>query len=130
MFKNSCRKCGIHLKSENSIHCQKCKEKTTVEFLSKHPHTTCWIHLQYPVDKYPIALVSQLEQIGFVRDEFASLPPLDGIAELELGKAGSDLFQGWTTTEKRSNMRVARKTLAVAGFLKVPHRKLRPIDLI
>ena len=127
---NSCSKCGARLPSEDAIHCTECKGKTTVEFLSKHPHTTYWIHVVYPVDKYPTVLVSKLKQAGFTPHEIPPPPPLDGIAELDLCKSGSDLFAGWTPKEKRNNVRDARKMMRTTGFTNVNHRRLRAIDLL
>jgi hypothetical protein len=96
---------------------------TTVAFESKAPHTTCLISLDYPEAAPPTDLIQALAEVGFAPDGLAGLPPLDGRAEVQLVKRGSDLFGGWTAEEQTQNMRQARAVLKRFGFARVPHDK-------
>lgn len=104
-------------------------------FVSKMPHTTLGIRLQFPVEDEPKELLEELSKIGFTQDcggsfKIAPLPPLNGIQELELYRKGTDIFGGWTKTEARLFKSEAQAVFTKFGFPKLPHRRLTWRDCV
>lgn len=104
-------------------------------FVSKMPHTTLGIRLEYPVENEPKELLEELAKVGFTKDALGSfpivpLPPLNGIQEIELYRKGSDLFGGWTKEEARLFKSEAQAVLTKFGFPKLPHRRLTWRDCV
>ena len=98
-------------------------------FVSKEPHSTLWIEIQFPSKDRPTRLIEGLAGIGF-RSEVPPVPPLSGVQTIDLVKEGTGIFGSWTPEEYRVNMREARALLRSYGFRNVPRKRLTPMDLL
>ena len=101
-----------------------------VEFRSKAPHKTCWLHVEYCEKDPPKALFKALEQVGWKKQDWVAPSALDGRMELEFNKPGTDLFGGWTPAERKKFMREARAVLYMQGFQRVNVHKMSLAELL
>lgn len=100
-----------------------------ISFVSKDPHSTPWIEIQFPSKDRPTKLIEGLAGIGF-RSELPSVPSLNGVQTIELVKHGTGIFGSWTPEEYKVYMREARALLRRYGFCNVPRKRLTPMDLL
>lgn len=109
-------------------------EGVTLAFESKHPHTTPWLSIEWPVGEEPVELLAKLAELEWVENplfEARRLPPLDGIQEVNLSPPkGSDIFYGWKPAEAKKHMPAVRRLLRQYGFDRVPWNRLELVDLI
>lgn len=106
------------------------KGQVKVEFQSKHPHITCWLHIEYPEHQPPEKLFKALRDIGWTNEGCAPPSPLNGCAEEGFSRKGTGLFGGWTPAERRKFMKDARAALYMQGFQRVAVHKLSFAELI
>ena len=103
-----------------------------LEIQSKHPHTTRWLWVEWEPEKEQdkfLELAAALEEIDFILDLVFPSPVL-GFHTRTFYKPGSDLFEGWTVTERKSNLGALRRAFRVLELDPVPSRKLTFRDLI
>lgn len=99
-----------------------------VEFGSKVPHSTFWIHILHDVDIVPSKLIDELKKAGW--KESVTLPPMYKAVDRYYSKKGSSIFNGFTTEERKTNMSRARRILRKSGFTSVEWRKLTLQDML
>lgn len=103
---------------------------TSVCFVSKAPHTTLNLEVEYPDGETP-AFVEELRALGWRNEDdhgFAGMPPLDGMITT-LDRAGTALFAGWSDVEAEQFEAEARAVLAAHGFDAIEHYQLTAVDL-
>jgi hypothetical protein len=101
----------------------------TVEWISKHPHTSRSLTIRYPVGKAPKPLFKDLERAGFFRPKFHNAPSVGGFVEVDYEKAGTDIFGQWKPAERRVYVAAVEKVLTRHG-LTAKYRRLTIADCL
>lgn len=102
-----------------------------VAFQSMAPHNTQWVAINYNVNAKPEALIAALQAAGWEDESIGLLPPpLDDRIQINLNKAGTGLFNGWTPAEKRANRKQVKAILVANGVTEYYEQKLTAMDLM
>lgn len=109
--------------------------QTYLTFASKSPHKTRWLVISFMEDTEPTALIDDLRDAGWARENASLLPliefpTLNGRKEIDLSAKGSDIFGYWTVDERKMHMANARKALRKHGITGVPHWKMTLADMM
>jgi hypothetical protein len=120
-------------------------EKVRLIFQSKHPHKTVGLTLWVPVEDEPTQLYTALEKIGWKKQSFPVVSPLEARQWLNKGYAKNDttmirevffyhegdgVFHEWTDEQRKKYMPQVRKVLRQFGFENVMHQKLTLADCL
>ena len=101
----------------------------TAEFRSKHPHTICWLRVEWD-GVGPLTLFDALAAAGWVPCPMQPLVPLAGRCRRDFEKPGTGLFNGWTPAERKANLAAARRVLRRYDLTRVPTRRPTLHDLL
>jgi hypothetical protein len=93
-----------------------------LDIAAKPPGKTFAVYLATDPDQPPSALLSGLQNLGFVlANEQAYTHRAGGkVLDLQFEKAGTDLFKGWTTDESAANLAALTQLFASAGVTIAP----------
>lgn len=88
----------------------------TVDIAAKPPGKTFMIYAAVDAADLPATFIQAIEGLGFKQVHSKPYTHQDGtkIIDLHFQKAGSDIFNGWTVTEKDANLGAMEKLFA--GF--------------
>lgn len=88
----------------------------TVDIAAKPPGKTFMIYMAVDAADPPAALLEAVEGIGFKQVHSKPYTHHDGkkIVDLHYQKAGTDIFEGWTSDERDANLQAIEQVLA--GF--------------
>ncbi len=88
----------------------------TVDVAAKPPGKTFMIYAAVDAANLPADFISAVEGMGFKQVHTKAYTHHDGkkIVDLHFQKAGTDIFEGWTSTEKDANL--AQMEQVLGGF--------------
>jgi hypothetical protein len=88
----------------------------TVDIAAKPPGKTFMIYMAIDAASQPATFLQAIEGIGFKQVQARPYTHQDGtrIVDLHYQKNGSDIFDGWTDTERNANLQAIEQVLA--GF--------------
>lgn len=93
-----------------------------VDIAAKPPGKTFAVYLATDADQPPTALLTGLQNLGFVVANEQTYTHRTGakVLDLQLEKAGTDLFKGWTGEESAANLAALTQLFATAGVTITP----------
>lgn len=93
-----------------------------VDIAAKPPGKTFAVYLATDAEHPPAALLTGLQTLGFavVNQQTYTHRAGASILDLQLEKAGSDLFKGWTSDESAANLAALTQLFAAAGVTITP----------
>lgn len=93
-----------------------------VEVAAKPPGTTFMIYAAVDVAQPPEQFIAAVQGLGFRQVKSKTYKHHDGkkIADLHFQKPGSDIFEGWTSEERETNLRQVEAMLAEFEIQAVP----------
>lgn len=105
-----------------------------VEFRSKPPHNTMWLHITVEPGNEAVNefadLAGDLIGIGWMdRPAIVEEPDTSRPWSIDYRKPGSDPFGGWKPVQKRAFLEEVRRVLRRHGHIRIPYRKLEMAEL-
>lgn len=93
-----------------------------VDIAAKPPGKTFGVYIATNPDKSPAALLSALLALGYEQVHQKGYKHRDGgpVLDLHYEKKGTDLFNGWTTTESQDNLAALTSLFAEHGVTIAP----------
>jgi hypothetical protein len=93
-----------------------------VDIAAKPPGKTFSIYMAVDADNLPQTFLDAIEGLGFKRTTASPYTHNDGkkILDLHYQKGGSEIFEGWSTTERDANLTAIEGVLTSFGISVTP----------